>query len=253
LRIGVVQTESHNGEELAALNAEATEEGADIVVWPELSGQTMARIDISQLSEIASRDGQAPFATTFNEAGERLPYNVASVFSRDGESLRYRKRKPFAGEVNIHAAGTDAVAVEIDGVRYGLNICFDSCFPAVMLDTASLGVDAILLPTLDPIAPYGTIQAMHSAYTPFRAAELGVPIARADITAYSMVVDGRGVIVAEAGSGTTEVDVGTVEVGERWTLYKQWGDWFLYLCGVIAVAGVLVDRRKTVRRPVDSE
>lgn len=226
-----------------------------MVVWPELSATTAApQGDTERLVEIAQQDGQAPFITTFEDDASPKPYNVAALFSKDGELARYKKRKPFGGERQLHAAGSKPASATVDGVTYGLNICFDSCFPSVMRDTASLdGVEVILLPTLDPIAPYGTMQAVHAAYTPFRAAELGIPIVRADITAYSMIVDARGVIVAEAGSGTTEVLIGTITPDSRNTIYRRFGDWFLYLCGLAAISGLIAGRKlKSQARPADS-
>lgn len=245
LKVAIVQTESVDIDELAAYNREATKSGAEIVVWPELSGTVAAAGgNSSELVELAAQDDQAPFVTSFKDGTSPMPHNVAAVFSRDGESERYSKRKPFGAERSMHAAGTEPGKATVDGITYGLNICFDSCFPSVMLDTAELeGVEVILLPTLDPIAPYGTVQAIHAAYTPFRAAELGIPIVRADTTAYSMVVDARGVIVAEAGSGTEEIVLADVTPDSRNTLYRRFGDWFLYVCGVACLAGLVLRRK----------
>lgn len=244
LNVGLVQTQTMAPDELESFNKEATARGAQIVVWPELLGTASApRGDTRILRELAAQEGQVPFVTSFEDDNEPLPYNVASMFSRDGESERYRKRKLFGGERNDHARGSDPVATTVDGVTYGLNICFDSCFPSVMRDTALLeGVSVILLPTFDPIGPYGTIQAFHAAYTPFRAAELGVPIVRSDWTAYSMAVDSRGVIVAEMGSGREGVTVADVTPERRPTIYRRFGDWFLWASGLIAAAGLIKGR-----------
>lgn len=246
LMVATVQTESADLDELAMLNKQATEEGAQIVVWPELSGLASAfGGDTNELTELALQSGQAPFITSFEDDESPMPFNVAAVFSKDGESERYKKRKPFGGERNVHQAGTDPAKTTIDGVTYGLNICFDSCFPSVMRDTAALdGVEVILLPTLDPVSPYGFVQAIHAAYTPFRAAELGIPIVRADTTAYSMVVDARGVIVAESGSGVEQVMVASIDPQSRGTLSKVLGDWFLYLCALACIGGLVVGRKQ---------
>ncbi|MCH8979408.1 MAG: hypothetical protein IH945_09245 [Armatimonadetes bacterium] len=249
LTVAAVQTQSVDIDELAAYNAEASASGAEIVVWPELSGIVAAAGgDSSELVELASAEGHAPFVTSFEDSAGPMPYNAAAVFSKLGESDRYMKRKPFGGERNEHAAGTEPASATVGGVTYGLNICFDSCFPSVMLDTAELeGVEVILLPTLDPVAPYGFVQAIHAAFTPFRAAELGIPIVRADTTAYSMIVDARGVIVAEAGSGADEIIVAEVTPESRNTVYRRFGDWFLYLCGGACLAAAVFGRFKSAR------
>ena len=252
-KVAAVQTEALDIEKLTELTLGASFQDAMIVVWPELSSELIARAgETEQLKQLGQENWSAPFVTSFEDDATPLPYNVAAVFGDDGESERYKKRKPFGAESKIHAAGTEAVAVKVEDVTYGLNICFDSCFPYVMRETAKLpGVEVILLPTLDPRAPFGSVQAMHAAYTPFRAAELGLPIVRADTTAYSMVVDSRGVIVAEAGSGTEEVLVAGIVPGKRWTFYRIAGDWFLYLCGVLVVVGSVLGRK--AKRPAPSE
>src|SRR5207244_4235868 len=135
----------------------------------------------------------------------------AALFSRTGESRRYFKRKPFGGETQMHVAGSQAIAVPLDGRLIGLNICFDSCFPSVMRDTARLGARVIVLPSMGPETPYGWIQAIHGAYTPFRSAELGIPIGRAEVTAFAMITDSSGRIVAQAPPGYRGPLVATVE------------------------------------------
>lgn len=91
------------------------------------------------------------------------------------------------------------MAVPLGARKVGLNIWFHSCFPAVLRDTAYLEeVGLLALPTIDPRAPHHFMATMHAAYSPFRAAELGVPVVRADCGAYSSIVDARGRILAEA-------------------------------------------------------
>ncbi|HVL38793.1 MAG TPA: hypothetical protein VM328_05325, partial [Fimbriimonadaceae bacterium] len=104
---------------------------------------------------------------------------------------------------------------------------------------------------LDPVAPYGFVQAVHAAYTPFRAAETGLGIVRAETTAYSMIVDGRGQILAEAGSGTEEILQAELRKPTRRTIYLLLGDWFLYLCGIVVLAGVLTGARGRVEPAAD--
>ena len=136
----------------------------------------------------------------------------------------------------MHTPGTKAVAVHFGGWgrMLGLNICYDSCFPYVIRETAALpGVKIIALPTIDPDSRHYFIAAMHSAFTPFRCAENGVAMARADGHFGSMIVDERGRIVAELHDEQKSI-LGTV-TGERvWTPYQIIGDWFWFLC----IAGV---------------
>ncbi len=101
-----------------------------------------------------------------------------------------------------------------------LNICFDSCFPWTMRETALKGADVIALSTLDPQSPNGFIQSAHAAFTPFRAAEVGIPIVRAEQTAWSMVVDGSGKILGMASVGFEGSLARSVAKSSHPTLYR---------------------------------
>ena len=225
-----------------------------IVVWPEGSGMTfVTHGDTSKLTEWAKTPETYSFTTTFDDDLEPHPHNTMAVFTNAGESPRYFKRKLFGGERFEHTAGTTSVATSVGGQGLGLNVCFDSCYPSVMRETALLpDVRIILLPTLDPASPYGVCQAIHAAYTPFRAAELGVFIVRAEATAYSMVVDNHGFVLSEAKSGTREVVTRITAPYSRNTFYKATGDWFLYACGLaclVPLVAKLKARVSKARRP----
>ena len=245
LPIAMIQTRSFDAHELASLNVRASREV--ISVWPELSGEVdLPNKKANVLETIAKSPKQTAFVTTYEEPGNPKPFNVAHIFSGERISAGYQKRKPFAGETKMHASGSKPVAVTVGGVSYGLNICFDSCYPYVMRQTASLPhVDVILLPTLDPETSYGVIQAIHASYTPFRAAELGVPIVRADATAHSMAVDSYGRVLKELDCEADTIAVATVDPGKRWTFTTYAGDWFLGACVLLAIAGTFGKKRQT--------
>lgn len=235
VRVAMIQTPSTDPDELKGLNASAGKSGAVVAVWPELSGLlAVTDGDTEELSAIATSPGQPAFVTSFEEPGPELPFNVARLFGPGYVSPGYQKRKPFAGEAQMHAAGKAPAVAQWQGITYGLNICFDSCFPSIMRDTAHQeGVQLILLPTLDPDTPCGVIQSIHAAFTPFRAAELGIPIVRADTTAFSMAVDAGGRTIAQAGVNQREVVVAPVHLERRWTLARSAGDWFLWVAACL--------------------
>ncbi len=233
LRVGIVQTFSTDLEHLSEL-ARAT--GAELVVLPELSGSGAAAGGGSgALLSLASSPGHPAFVTTF-EDGSHPPRNVAALFSASGESPRYAKRKLFGGEGLERQRGDEAIAAQFKGVRIGLNICYDSCYPQVMRDSVvSAGAQVIALPALAPVSRGAFVESVHAAYTPFRAAELGVPIVRADTHAFSMVVDRHGRIVREVGVGDGISAATSVSPRFGWTFYARTGDWFVLLCGMVVL------------------
>ncbi|MFI5387191.1 MAG: nitrilase-related carbon-nitrogen hydrolase [Fimbriimonadales bacterium] len=233
-RVAAIQTDSTDTKSLEKLNGEAGRRGAELAVWPEFSGMEIAPPGKTEgLRNLSAEPGQAAFVTTFRDTFRPLPHNTAALFHRGTESAWYFKRKVFGGEVNMHTPGTRGIAVPWPGhPNLGLDICYDSCYPRMIAETASLpDVGLIAHPTIDPDATNCFIAAVHEAFTPFRAAEQGVAIVRADGIAHSAIVDNAGKIVAESGPRSETILVGDVRLSRRWTLYSLLGDWVLYLCG----------------------
>lgn len=234
LAVGLVQCDESDEDVLKKLHSQVA--NADITVWPELAGMIFAPGgDTKQLAQLASKTSSS-FVTSYEEPGKPLSANVARIFSPAGISNGYVKRKPFAGERQFHRAGTTAVAVHFaarDGqqISAGLNICFDTCYPWIMRDTSKLiaGPGIILVPTEDPPTLHGVVQSLHASYTTFRAAELALPIVRADTSGFSMAVSDRGEVLGSMGIGDSAASVQVPLRRNRWTLYKSIGEWFLWL------------------------
>ncbi len=249
---GLVQTDKTDAESLGLLHRQASRDSQTVVVWPEFGGLGIATGgDTRPLQEVSAKNGGAAIVTSYNDEFAPMPHNVASVVTPTGTSESYFKRKLFGGEKQMHTPGDRAVAVDSPQGRIALGICFDSCYPAIVRDAARLpGVTAMALPTIDPESPHHFIAAIHAAFTPFRAAENGIAIARADGYAYSMAVDGRGRIVAELPPGE-QAAYTSVALGGP-TLYRLLGDWFLYLCGLGVMAGIFA-YRKPKKTPLPGE
>ncbi len=228
---------------------------APFVVWPEFGGIMFApRGDTTKLKELSKFT--PAIITSFPDNHLPLPYNVASLTSKGQESERYQKRKLFAGEKNMHTPGSRAVAVPFEPAdgSIGLNICFDSCYPSVIRETAKLpAVKVIALPTIDPESKNHFVAAMHAAYTPFRAAENGVSMIRADGRFGSMFVDANGTITNELKDGQA-TRYGWLIPSRPATLYQILGDWWLYLCWLVAIGYPITHAlAKRKNAPIQSE
>lgn len=247
----LVQTDKTDIDSLGKLHREAQIK-TDVVIWPEFAGLGQAvGGDTKPLQELAAKNGRGSIITSYNDRFQPKPHNVASLISPTETSESYFKRKLFGGEKNMHTPGDRAVAVGPPDRRIALGICFDSCYPSIVREAANLpGVVAMALPTIDPESPHHFIAAIHAAFTPIRAAENGIVIGRADGFAYSMVVGADGAIVAELAPGEA-TGGGRAPLGGP-TLYRRFGDWFLYLCG-IGVAFGLIAYRKPKRKAALSE
>jgi apolipoprotein N-acyltransferase len=251
-----VQSAANQPEDMMKWQRDAAKRpAANLSVWPEFAGMMAApRGDTTELREI-SKFGP-PFVTSFPDDASPLPHNTASVFANGEESARYFKRKPFGGEKNMHAAGDRAVAVPLPsdlGGRVALAICYDSCYPSVMREAARIeGVKLIALPTIDPESPQAFIAAVHASFTTFRAAELGVPIIRADGYAYSAVVNATGAVRGLQPPGEATLR-SRMPLEARWTVYKALGDWMLPLSGAIVLVGIVVNVRRKDRALDESD
>jgi apolipoprotein N-acyltransferase len=251
--VAALQTTSADLAELVEMQQRAGPELA-LAVWPELSASSyVSKGDTTKLREIASNSNVAPFVTTFSDQARPMPHNAGAAFSTLGESERYFKRKLFGDERLEFEEGTRPVIGKLPLLTVGINICFDSCFPAIMRDTARFSheaADVIALPCVGPESPYGFIQILHGAFTPFRSAELGIPIVRSDSTAYAMITDQTGQILALGQPGYEGVVTAEIDLQPRWTLHKTIGDWLLWLCwgGVVVAIGKLLIDTRTYRR-----
>ncbi|MEI8283014.1 MAG: hypothetical protein WCG75_11450, partial [Armatimonadota bacterium] len=179
--VGVVQIGDAMEKELLDSHHSTSEMHPEFIVWPEFSGMMFVRgEDTSKILELSQTS--SPIITSFRDTFQPFPHNVASLFENGLESNRYEKRKLFGAENSMHTAGTKAVAVKNSkGMVIGLNICYDSCFPYIIRETAALpGVSVIALPTIDPDSRHYFIAGMHAAFTPFRCPENGVAMVRSD-------------------------------------------------------------------------
>ena len=93
--------------------------------------------------------------------------------------------------------------------------------------------DVIALPTLDPASLGYASEAVHAAYTTFRAAEVGVAIVRAEAGAHSMIVGTEGEIHTRVGAGEAFI---MHNVDDPHPTFYLWaGDWVLYGSGLYLV------------------
>lgn len=232
--VALIQSPNEEETQMVKFHQEAARLGAKLAVWPEFGGiMFLRRDDTSQLQDIS--DG-LPLVTSWPDSSKPKPFNVASLFANGTASERYQKRKLFGAESKQHQPGNKPVSVPFENHRLGLNICFDSCFPYVIRETARIS-DFIALPTIDPESPHGFLAAMHAAYTPIRSAETGVALFRADGYAYSMATDGFGNIVAESGIGPSLTLAPLTVPDKSRPLATRVGDGVLWLCGIAVIAG----------------
>lgn len=210
---------------------EAARQGARLVVLPEMfsTGFTM---EPDRFAEAVPGPTQARLAEVARAAGVYLvgtgieahspkPRNVAFALSPGGELLAtYRKIHPFSyGQESLHyvgGGGAGELLFEVDGVRCGLQICYDLRFPEPFRALASAGAEVVVVPANWPVR-----RVRHwSALLVARAIENQMIVAgvnrvgrdpNVDYPGASAIIDEQGDTVAQGGD-REELVVGTVDL-----------------------------------------
>jgi predicted amidohydrolase len=162
VRIAAAQTAEYREDVDAALNcvedvaARAETEGASLLCFPEgflqgyLTDEKSARRNALDLTSHAfdavlnrlPKTGPMIVMGLIEAEKGRL-YNTAIVVDRGAVIGRYRKAH-LLGSEQIFAAGSDNDVFEIAGLRFGINICYDTNFAEAASKVAKLGASLIV-------------------------------------------------------------------------------------------------------------
>lgn len=178
---------------LDATAAQAREQGADLLVCPEMSltGYQIGAAGVAAFAEPADGPLAQSVAALAQHHGIAIvygypelnaqgkPYNAAQFIAADGQRLaNYRKTHLF-GDIDRaqFSPGPQApAAFSWNGWQLGLLICYDIEFPEPARGLALRGVDAILVPTANMVA----FDEVQRVLLPARALENRVFVAYAN-------------------------------------------------------------------------
>lgn len=223
---------------LERLRRAAEEADADLLLCPELflSGYAAAE-DVRRHAEAADGPSAARVAGIARETGTAIVYgypevaddalyNAAQCIDATGRRLANHRKLilPPGYETDVFAAGSGLTLFELNGIRFGLLICYDLEFPEAVRANAEAGAQAILAPTA--LAAQWTVVA--NQVVPARAFENGVYVlyanhagAERDITylGASCIVGPDGRDQARAGDGdeviAAEIDPQAVSAAQK--------------------------------------
>ncbi len=242
MRIALVQTTPHPGNwsaNLAAIAtavAQAKAAGARLVLFPELTdlgyhlaataatAQAAWPTTAARLSALATEHRLILAVGVAQPTAQGLT-NALVVWDATG-ALRasYAKLHLFCAgnndETAVFVPGPGPVAIEVDGLRLGLAICFDLRFPELFRAYRQAGCHGVLVAAAWPQQRRHIWQALLLA----RAAENAMTIVAANhsgeapfpLAGYSMIVDPSGVtaqLQAAAGMLLGEITRPTVPAG----------------------------------------
>lgn len=140
-------------------------------------------------------------------------FNTAIVVHQGALIGKYRKIHLLKGE-QCFDAGSDVSLFEIEGLRFGINICFDTNFPEIGQKIAALGGALIVCPTNNMLRrdKAEAYKDLHNAVRGERCIETGLWLISADVTGErddrisfgpTAVIDPTGRVAAQLPLGET--------------------------------------------------
>ncbi|MCD5345478.1 carbon-nitrogen hydrolase family protein [Agromyces sp. H3Y2-19a] len=225
MRVAVVQTSpgidpEANFATIRRFAAEAAEQGARLVVFPEeamLLADDEIKPDfpdllpavwpgfVALIRELARQHELTVIAAGYEPNPDGSPFNTILAFGPDGEELaRYHKMHTydaFAYRESAYVTRGDRLPpiIDVDGLRVGLANCYDVRFPELFRSLSDRGVDAI---ALSAAWVSGKGKEEHwSVLTQARAIEnvswfLASATVGPDSAGLSRIIDPLGVVVA---------------------------------------------------------
>ncbi len=166
MRIGLAQIACKSGDiganvaKFGRFAAQAQEGGCDVVIFPEMSdtGYIVSEIpkfaqpwpgrSFDAASKAASQNSINLLCGIAEKVGASI-YNSLAFFDRSGElRASYRKAHLFtpapACEDKCFAAGSELCVTEVEGVKWGLSICYDLRFPELYRSLTLEGAQVLL-------------------------------------------------------------------------------------------------------------
>ncbi len=216
----------------------AAQQGAEIVVWPEMSGSGYYE-DVDALIEsgqaIAREEGIYLAITALSRFVDenRTDENILYIIDPNGDVVIEHVK--YGGNMIEGTLLGDGVLQSIEtpyGTLSGV-ICWDTDYQEVIRQVGKRDIDILLSPS----HVWPEIGTMHAKMAAFRAIENGVTIVRQEDGGVSALIDphGRFLTTAEHASGETMI-FADLPVLNTSTLYPVIGDIF----GLLSIAGFLV-------------
>ena len=226
-----------NIRDMAPLVAEAAARGADVILLPEkwnawVDGDGMRR-EAERLDGGPTIEAMAGWAREHRvnliggsiaiEAGERVG-NVSIVYDRDGNmTASYTKIHLFDVDVgglsyresDGTVPGSDPVLADIEGVRFGLTVCYDLRFPELYRRlTLEGGATVLTVPSnftlLTGMAHWEVLlraRAIENQAYVLATGQHGFPGGRNKPSyGHSMIIDPWGTVIAQSPDGDGVID-----------------------------------------------
>jgi apolipoprotein N-acyltransferase len=234
----------------------------ELVIWPEVPAP-FYYFDDPEFRDLASglaKAAQVDFLLgTVGRTSEGLPLNSALLLARSGEpAARYDKIRlvpfgeyvpwpfGFAGkivaEVGDFQPGKAIVTPEVNGHKFGVFICYESAFPALVRRFVQNGAEVLY--NLSNDGYFGrslSARGQHLLVVRMRAAENARWIVRATNDGITASVDPAGRVVKRLTVFERTAGEMPFTYRKGLTIYTRYGDWFGWTCVVLCAITIVLE------------
>ncbi|MHA6782799.1 apolipoprotein N-acyltransferase [Pseudonocardia saturnea] len=270
-------------EQLAADVAAGREQQPDLVIWPENSSDidplqnpdAAAQIDRAATAigvpvlvgavlrnppEMANADG--PTASNASLVWEPGVGVVARNDKRRiqpfGEYMPWRSFfrlfSPYVDRASNFLAGPGEGAVDMNGVRVGIAICWEIAFDDLLADSVAAGAEVLAVPSNNATFGFTDMTYQQLAMSRIRAVEFDRAAIVATTSGVSATVTPDGTVTARTQQFTPDALVDRTTLRTTVTLASQLRsapEWAVVALGLVAIAVALVARRRAAGRKSD--
>lgn len=239
--------------QLISMTKKASKEKPHLIIYPETASLIDITVDSPYkefLKSIADTYNCYLFIGTprYEKEEEFKYYNGAVLFApKKGIINEYRKirlvpfseRIPYYDKIKIfrlietqdmgnYSKGENYTIFQTDKISFSCAICFEAIFPDLMREFVRRGAKMIVNITNDgwfgkTFGPY-----QHYELAIARAVENGVPLVRCANNGISLLCDPFGRVYQRSNLFKEEIIFGNVKTPLKNTIYRQFGDWFIY-------------------------
>jgi apolipoprotein N-acyltransferase len=255
----------------------------DLVIWPENSSDidplqnadAAAQIDraaqaagvpilvgtvLRNPPEMANGDGPtASNASLVWEAGVGpVARNDKRRIQPFGEYMPWRSFfrifSPFVDRASNFLPGPGEGAVDMNGVRVGIAICWEIAFDDLLADSVAAGAEVLAVPSNNATFGFTDMTFQQLAMSRIRAVEFDRSAIVATTSGVSATVTPDGAVTQSTEQFTAEVLVEPTTLRTTSTIASQLRsgpEWTLVAIGLVAIAAAVVARRRGAGRTVD--
>lgn len=251
------------------LTREAARNGVDLIVWPESAVPFFFQdeaLPAERIRQLARDTGShlllgSPAHELRN--GRNVFLNSAFMLSPMGETTGRADKLhlvPFGEYVPLgniltfinkivvgigdFAPGERALPLEANGVKLGIQVCYEVIFPELAREYVQAGARVLVAITNDAWFGRSSAPYQHLSIATFRAIETRTPLIRAANTGITAIVDQNGHISDMTGLFVEGYRTGEIEPGSGQSLYLTIGDAPAWLCLLLTAGVALLAWRK---------